>query len=65
MKDDHLRGVAGRDREPGGAAFERGDALLQHRVGRIADAGVDVAEGLQAEQRGGVVDVSNTKEVVW
>ena len=41
----------------GGAAFERGDALLQHRVGRIADARIDVAEGLQPEQRGGVVDV--------
>jgi hypothetical protein len=40
-----------------GAAFERGDALFQHRVGRVADAGIDVAERLQAEQRGGVVDV--------
>ena len=57
MHDDHLRGVAGGDREPGGAAFERGDALLQHRVGRIADARIDVAEGLQAEQRRRVVDV--------
>ncbi len=57
VEDDHLRGVAGGDREPGGAAFERGDALLQHGVGRIADARIDVAEGLQAEQRGGVVDV--------
>ena len=53
----HLRGVAGGDRERRGAAFERGDALLQHRVGRVADARVDVAEGLQAEQRGGVIDV--------
>ncbi len=57
VEHQHLRGVAGGDREPRGAAFERGDALLQHRVGRIADAGVDVAEGLQAEQRGGVIDV--------
>ena len=54
---DDLRGVAGGDREAGGAAFERGDALLQHGIGRIADAGVDVAERLQAEQRGGVIDV--------
>ena len=53
----HLRGVAGGDRQARGAAFQRGDALLQHRVGGIADAGIDVAEGLQAEQRGGVVDV--------
>ena len=53
----HLRGVAGGDRQARGAAFERGDALLQHGVGRIADAGIDVAEGLQAEQRRGVVDI--------
>ena len=54
---DHLRGVAGGDREPGGAALERGDPLLQHRRGRVADAGIDVAERLQAEQRGRMVDV--------
>ena len=54
---DHLRGVAGGDREAGRAAFERGDALFQHRVGRVADARIDVAEGLQAEQRGRVFDV--------
>ena len=57
VHDDHLRGVPGRDGQAGGAAFERGDAFLQHRVGRIADAGIDVAEGLQAEQRGRMVDV--------
>ena len=39
------------------ASFERGDALFQHRVGRVADAGIDVAERLQVEQRGGVVGV--------
>ena len=57
VQHDHLRGVAGGDRKRGGAAFERGDALFQHRVGRVADAGIDVAERLQAEQRGGVVGV--------
>ena len=57
MEDQHLRGVARRDREAGGAALERRDALLQHRIGRVADARIDVAEGLQAEQRGGVIDV--------
>jgi hypothetical protein len=57
VHDQHLRGVAGGDRETGGAAFERGDALLEHGVGRIADAGIDVAERLQAEQRRRVVDV--------
>ena len=54
---DHLRGMAGGDGEPRGAALERGDALFQHGAGRIADAGIDVAEGLQAEQRGRVLDV--------
>jgi hypothetical protein len=35
----HLRGVTGRDREARSAAFERGDPLLQHRVGWVADTG--------------------------
>jgi hypothetical protein len=52
-----LCGVTGGDRKSRGAALERGDALLEHGVGRIADAGVDVAEGLKADQRGGVIDV--------
>ena len=43
--------------ERGRAAFERSDALLQHCIGRVADARIDVAESLQAEQRGGVVDI--------
>ncbi len=50
MQGDDLRGMPGGDRQSGGAAFERGDALLQYRVGWIADARVNVAEGLQAEQ---------------
>ena len=45
-----LRGVAARDRAGGGAALECGDALLQHRDGRVGDARVDVAEALQVEQ---------------
>ena len=49
--------MAGCDGQRRRAAFERGDALFQHRLGRVHDAGVDVAEGLQAEQRGGVVGV--------
>ena len=57
LEHDHLGGVSGRDRKRGGAAFECGDAFFQHRVGRIADAGIDVAEGLQAEQRGGVIGI--------
>ena len=57
LQHDDLRGVARGHRQRGGAAFERRDALFQHRVGRIADAGIDVAERLQPEQRGGVVGV--------
>ena len=57
MEDEHLRRMAGGDGEAGGAAFERRDALLEHRVRRIADARVDVAERLQAEERRGVLDV--------
>ena len=57
LEHDHLRRMARGDRERRRAAFERRDALLQHRVGRVADAGVDVAERLQAEQRGGMVGV--------
>ena len=57
MHDNDLRGVPGSDRKPRGAALERCDALLQNRVGRIADARIDVAKGLQPEQRGGMIHV--------
>ena len=57
VEHDHLRGVTRGDGERRRAAFERGDALLQHGLGRAADARVDVAERFEAEQRGGVVDV--------
>ncbi len=39
-----------RQRQRADAALERGDALLEHVVGRVHDAGVDVAELLQREQ---------------
>ena len=57
LQRHHLRGVAGGDRERRGAALERSYALLQHGVGGVADAGIDVAERLQPEQRGGMVGV--------
>ena len=57
LQHDDLRGVAGSDRQRRGAAFERGDALFQHGIGRVADARIDVAEGLQPEQRGGMVGI--------
>ena len=56
MEHQNLRRVAGRHGKSRRAAFERGDALLEHGLGRIADARIDVAEGLQAEQRSGVID---------
>ena len=37
------------------AAFKRRHPLLQHRVGRVADAGVNMPGALQVEQAGGVV----------
>ena len=57
MEHQHLRRVARGDGEPRRAAFERGDALLQHRLGGVGDAGIDVAEGLEIEQSRGVLDV--------
>jgi hypothetical protein len=46
----------GRWRRPRGApALQRGDALLEGRHRRVADARIDVAEGLQVEQAGGVL----------
>src|SRR5690349_6010308 len=44
-------------RDRGAAAFEAGDALFQYRHGRIGQARIDVAEIVQVEERGGVVDV--------
>ncbi len=57
VKDDRLRRVARGDGQRGGRALQRRDPLLQRRRRRVGDAGVDVAERLQAEQRRGVVDV--------
>jgi hypothetical protein len=49
------RGLAAGRGNGADAAFERGHALLQHGVGRVADAAVDMAGALQVEQRGRVV----------
>ena len=50
-------GLAGGGGERRRAAFERGDALLEHVGGGVHDAGVDVAELLQREEAGGVVGI--------
>jgi hypothetical protein len=57
VEHEKLRRMAGGHRQRRRAALERRDALLEHGLRRIGDAGVDVAEGLQAEQRGRVVHV--------
>ena len=49
--------MARSDRERRRAAFERRDALFEHRVGRVADARIDIAEGLKPEERRRVVDI--------
>ncbi len=51
------RRLAARRADRADAAFERGDALLQHGDGRVADARIDEAGLLEVEQRGGVVAV--------
>ncbi len=57
VENDRLRGVTRGHGECRRAAFQRGNALLQHRLGRAADARVDVAERLQAEERRRVVHI--------
>jgi hypothetical protein len=67
QRDDRevQRRLAARRRDRADAALERRDALLEHRVGRVGDARVDVARALHVEQRGGVVAVGNTNDADW
>ena len=53
------------DRERRGAAFERGDALLEHRGRRIHDARVDVAEAFRPKSEAACSTSLKTKDVVW
>ena len=55
LQRQRARRLTARHRQRGDAAFERRDALLQHVVGRVHDARIDVAEFLEREQVGGVV----------
>ena len=50
-------GHAAGHREAADAAFHRRDALFEHGVGRVGDAGVDVAGHLEVEQVGAVLGV--------
>ncbi|MCY1288947.1 hypothetical protein D9M70_380140 [compost metagenome] len=51
------RGHARGQRQRAHAALERGQALLEHVVGRVHDAAVDIARHLQVEQVGAVLRV--------
>ncbi len=57
LESHNLCRVAGGYRQCRGAAFESCDTLLQHRLRRVADPGIDIAERLQAEQRSGVIGI--------
>ena len=49
--------MAGGAGQAGAAILQRRHAFLQHRVGGIHDAGIDVAEDLKVEQRRGMIGV--------
>jgi hypothetical protein len=51
------RGLAAGQCQRGNAVLELGDSLLEHVVGRIHDAGVDVAEYPEPEEIGGMLGV--------
>ena len=57
MKHECLRRVPRGYGKRRRAALQRRDALLEHGLGRVVDARIDVAEGLEVEQRRGVIDV--------
>ena len=57
VEREQLGGVAGRRSHGGPPALERRDPLLERGHGRVGDARVDVAERLEVEQGGRVVDV--------
>jgi hypothetical protein len=54
VEDDQLGAMARGGGESRGAAFKGGAFGLEHRLGRVHDAGVDITESAQGEQVGGV-----------
>jgi hypothetical protein len=58
------RGLAARRRDRADAAFERRDALLEDRVGRVRDPAVDVPERSMLNSDAACSLFSNTNEVV-
>ena len=61
MEHQKFCGMARGHRQSGRAAFKRCHALFQHRASGIADPGVDIAESLQAKQRGGMIHIVKHK----
>ncbi|MNT50173.1 hypothetical protein D3C72_1870780 [compost metagenome] len=57
VEDEKLGRMPGGNRQRRSTAFERCEALFQHRLRRVHDAGVDVAELLQAEECRGMVGI--------
>ena len=57
VKDERLRRVPRGHGKSRGRALQGRNALLEHGLGRVHDARIDVAEGLEVEQRRGVIDV--------
>jgi hypothetical protein len=57
MKHKRLCCVSRGHGKRGGAALQGRNALLEHGLGRVHDARIDVAEGLEVEQRRSVVDI--------
>ena len=57
VKDYELGGVARGGGERGAAALERRHPLFEDRRRRVGYARVNVAEDLEVEERGGVIDV--------
>ena len=55
---DRLRGLTARGAERADAALERGEAVLEHGLGRVHDPRVDVAELGEPEERRGVLGVA-------
>ena len=60
VEDEELRRMARRRRQRRGAAFERRDAFLEHGVGRVGEARVDVAEDLKLNSEAAWSALSNT-----
>jgi hypothetical protein len=57
VEGDELGGMARGHGKGGRPAFQCGDLGFENRLGGVHDPGVDVAEGPEREQVGGVLDV--------